>query len=133
MDTLMDIDLNDSKEPFGKIEKVNAIVSGHALGARMSASLSHYFDNIRIYYRSNKSTYGVTPKWATRIFTPVAGEALRILQENYDGFKYSQTIVQQYWCHFNFAKIKGEWNLELGRPVVPECEMILSACNPWYN
>ena len=97
-------------------------------------NLSDYFKSTRYHYRGGYWTYSVNPKWSVRLYRPTMEAAWSALGNAYYGIRNDNgSLWNQYLCHWDydaFGIVAGEWDLEVGRPVIPYSQMFAALCNP---
>lgn len=100
----------------------------------MQGNLPDYFDDVWFHTRNGWDTYSMYPKWSVRLYGPTMEAAWKELGVWYSGIRNDNgSLWNQYKCHWNydvFGALAGSWDLERGRPIVSEAEMIRTRCNP---
>lgn len=99
-----------------------------------SNNLDEYFNSYIFHKRGDYWTYSLDPKWSVRLWGPTMQAAWSELGTVYYGIRNDNgSLWNQYKCHWDydaFGLIAGEWDLEVGRPVIPYEDMFAALCNP---
>ncbi|MFJ5564001.1 DUF2599 domain-containing protein [Lysinibacillus xylanilyticus] len=100
----------------------------------LDGNLGEYFDDVWFHTRGGYDTYSMEPKWSVRLWESTMKAAWTELGKNYNGIRNDNgSLWNQYKCHWNYdamGALAGSWDLEVGRPIVSEAEMIRTRCNP---
>lgn len=100
----------------------------------LEGNLGEYFDDVWFHTRDGWSTYSMEPKWSVRLWEKTMKAAWTELGNNYKGIRNDNgSLWNQYKCHWNYdamGALAGSWDLEVGRPIVSEAQMIKTRCNP---
>jgi len=97
-------------------------------------SVDDYFHSHQYHYRNGYWTYSVDPKLGVRLWRPTMEAGWSALAGIYYGIANDNgSLWRQYLCHWDydaFGVIAGIWDLEVGRPIVSDWDMLVSMCNP---
>lgn len=122
----VDLLANSIEKDESKIPNLRALQNSY--------NMNDYFDYYGKITRDGMLSFSLDPKNTVRILKSNASNAYSAFYDKYqddDDFKKGpQSTENQYWCHFNYAKIKDRWNLEPVRPVVSGSQMVVKLCNP---
>lgn len=114
-------------------DTITRLLGGNPM-ARLSGNLDEYFNSVVYHYRGGYWTYSLDPKWSVRLWGPTMEAAWAELGNNYSGIRNDNgSLWNQYRCHWDYdvlGLIAGDWDLEVGRPLVPYSDMFAARCNP---
>ncbi|MDD3393230.1 MAG: DUF2599 domain-containing protein [Anaerotignum sp.] len=114
-------------------DTITRLLGGNPM-ARLSGNLDEYFNSVVYHYRGDYWTYSLDPKWSVRLWGPTMEAAWAELGNNYSGIRNDNgSLWNQYRCHWDYdvlGLIAGDWDLEVGRPLVPYSDMFAARCNP---
>lgn len=100
----------------------------------IQGNLGDYFDDVWFHTRDGWDTYSMYPKWSVRLYGPTMKAAWNELGTWYSGIRNDNgSLWNQYKCHWDydvFGLLAGSWDLERGRPIVSDVEMVRTLCNP---
>jgi hypothetical protein len=113
-------------------DTITRLMGGNPL--TRSGNLDEYFNFTTYHYRGDYWTYSMNPKWGVRLWGPTMQAAWAELGIAYAGIRNDNgSLWNQYECHWNydaFGLLAGDWDLEVGRPIVSGFDMLTSLCNP---
>lgn len=114
--------------------EVTRLISGDSVSPFLLGNLDEYFNDVWTRSYGGYYTYSMEPKWSVRLWGPTMKAAWSELESSYAGIRTDNgSLWRQYKCHWDydiFGAVAGSWDLEKGRPIVSDSEMLKTRCNP---
>ncbi|WP_186321521.1 DUF2599 domain-containing protein [Bacillus sp. FJAT-22090] len=104
-----------------------------------ASTLSNYFSDTAFINRSGIDTLSLIPKSSLTLTDNLAIANVKKIDawdkifttySNNEKWANTESLENQFACHYDFAKKKDSWNLEPYRPNVGYFATVLAACNP---